>query len=171
MIPIAIRRAEPADVEAMVRMHIQAWRESYSALLSAQFFARQEELFAGRVRRHQEAIAAGEMQTWLAMDDGGIAGFAVAGPARDQDLAARLPLELYSIYCLQRVHGLGVGRALLDCAIGAAPAYLWVLEENPRAQRFYRKNGFEADGARQLLSGLWENLAEVRMVRQAGQPG
>jgi len=45
----------------------------------------------------------------------------------------------------------------------AVPAQLWVLEENPRARRFYERNGFLADGARVVDERL--NLAEVRHVR------
>lgn len=43
------------------------------------------------------------------------------------------------------------------------PAQLWVLEENPRARRFYERNGFIADGARCLQESL--SLTEVRHVR------
>lgn len=49
------------------------------------------------------------------------------------------------------------------CA-GDAPAYLWTVEQDPRAQAFYRRNGFVADGARRTTPE-WEDLAEVRMVR------
>lgn len=45
------------------------------------------------------------------------------------------------------VHGRGVGHALLHEAIGTAPAYLWVLDGNDRAIRFYERQGFRLDGA------------------------
>lgn len=61
-------------------------------------------------------------------------------------------------------YGMGVGQALLDAAIGDRPASLWVAEDNPRAQAFYRRNGFALDGARDTIERL-ENMAEVRMVR------
>jgi hypothetical protein len=49
-----------------------------------------------------------------------------------------------------------------------APATLWVADPNPRAQAFYRKNGFVADGTVKTE----DDVREVRMVRsiQAGTP-
>ncbi len=76
-------------------------------------------------------------------------------------------VELQVIYTLRRVHGLGVGQALVDAVIGNSAAFLWVLEDNPRAQAFYRKNGFQPDGTRQLLPPDWHELPEIRMVRAA----
>ncbi len=40
---------------------------------------------------------------------------------------------------------------------------LWVADPNPRAQAFYRKHGFVADGAVQVADGV----REIRMVREA----
>ncbi|MHA7200304.1 GNAT family N-acetyltransferase [Arthrobacter alkaliphilus] len=71
------------------------------------------------------------------------------------------------LYTLRRVHGLGVGQALVDAVIGNSAAFLWVLEDNPRAQAFYRKNGFRPDGTRELLPPEWHELPEIRMVRAA----
>ena len=41
---------------------------------------------------------------------------------------------------------------------------LHVHEQNPRAIAFYRRNGFEPDGAT-VVAEQWENLVEFRMVR------
>ena len=46
-------------------------------------------------------------------------------------------------------------------------AFLWVLEDNPRAQAFYARNSFGADGARDVLGADWHNLPEIRRVRPA----
>jgi len=59
-------------------------------------------------------------------------------------------LEIERIYVLQEYHGKKVGQLLYDKAIEIAyngeVAYVWlgVWEENPRAIRFYEKNGFVA---------------------------
>jgi ribosomal protein S18 acetylase RimI-like enzyme len=42
-----------------------------------------------------------------------------------------------------------------------------VAEDNPRAQAFYRRNGFVFTGARDTIED-WEGLPEVRMARPAG---
>lgn len=41
----------------------------------------------------------------------------------------------------------------------------WTAEDNPRARAFYARNGFTPDGARKVEPS-WEDLAEVRLVRQ-----
>ncbi|OUJ74592.1 GNAT family N-acetyltransferase [Hymenobacter crusticola] len=59
-------------------------------------------------------------------------------------------LEIERIYVLQAYHGQKVAQALYDQAMQLATAaqadYVWlgVWEENPRAIRFYQKNGFIA---------------------------
>ncbi|MFC8599798.1 GNAT family N-acetyltransferase [Isoptericola sp. NPDC057191] len=72
--------------------------------------------------------------------------------------------ELWLLYVLAAHHGTGAGQALLDTALPpGTPAQLWVAEANPRARRFYERNGFLPDGARFVDEGL--HLAEVRHVR------
>jgi ribosomal protein S18 acetylase RimI-like enzyme len=92
-------------------------------------------------------------------------GIASARDAPEEDRPCEVQLQV--IYTLRRVHGLGVGQALVDAVIGNSAAFLWVLEDNPRAQAFYRKNGFRPDGTRQLLPPEWHELPEIRMVRTA----
>ena len=59
-------------------------------------------------------------------------------------------LEIERIYVLKEFHGKKVGQILYDKAIELAKeknvAYIWlgVWEQNPRAIRFYEKNGFVA---------------------------
>ncbi|WP_253182714.1 GNAT family N-acetyltransferase [Arthrobacter sp. SW1] len=118
-----------------------------------------------RVEQHREALA-GSYRPTLAFDDAGVlVGMALAAASNDDDAPCGLELQL--IYALRRVHGTGVGQALLDAVIGKEAAYLWVLEDNPRAQAFYRRNGFVPDGKREILPEEWERLPEIRMVRAA----
>jgi hypothetical protein len=61
-------------------------------------------------------------------------------------------------------HGTGAGSALLEAVVDPEEsAALWVADPNPRAQAFYRKHGFVADGAAQVEDGM----REIRMVRTA----
>ena len=62
-------------------------------------------------------------------------------------------------------HGSGLGQRLLDTAIGARAAYLWILNENPRAERFYVRNGFEPDGTSMLCGPSWHFRPMFRMHR------
>lgn len=64
------------------------------------------------------------------------------------ELQDSISLEIERIYVLQEYHGKKVGQVLYEKAIQVAEDkkvdYVWlgVWEENPRAIRFYQKNGF-----------------------------
>ena len=59
----------------------------------------------------------------------------------------------------------GIAQALVARVLGDRPAFLWVLEANPRAIAFYKKLGFVPDGSRQFLTLDGKSLPEIRMVR------
>jgi len=69
------------------------------------------------------------------------------------EIQAADALEIERIYVVQAFYGRQVGQFLLDSAVAIArrkqKAYLWlgVWEKNPRARRFYEKNGFAAFGS------------------------
>ncbi|WP_258805053.1 GNAT family N-acetyltransferase [Pseudarthrobacter sp. NS4] len=164
-----LRQAVPEDAEALVRMHTLAHEECYTHLLSSDFFRARRASVHERAQRRREFLAGSAPRIVCEDTNGTIVGFADAGPGRDDD--GPVPLELYSIYTLRRTYGTGLGAVLLAAAVGEMPAYLWVLEDNPRAHAFYLKNGFRPDGRCALLPPEWENLPEIRMVRAAGPTG
>lgn len=158
-----LRHAAPEDAEAVVLMHTLAHEESYGHLLSPGFFAARRKAVPERVDRRRTYLN-GPGPRILALDSNNeLVGLADAGPGREQD--PPVPLELYSIFVLNRAQGSGLGKALLSAALGDSPAYLWVLEANARAQSFYRRQGFRFDGARGVLPSEWESVPELRMVR------
>jgi ribosomal protein S18 acetylase RimI-like enzyme len=96
----------------------------------------------------------------VAERDGELVGIAMSGPPLDA--AARWASQLYVLYVCAADHGTGAGPALLDAVVDPdESAALWVADPNPRAQAFYRKHGFVADGTTQVENGV----REVRMVR------
>lgn len=145
-----------------MRMHLQCHEEAYGRHLPPEFFAMRRASLPGRVENFRAALTAGDIPM-LAYDAGGLVGVAGSGAARDA--GAPVGLELRWIYTLERVLGCGVGQLLLDAVIGMRAAYLWVLEDNPRAQAFYARNGFAFDGAAKAMPPEWHSLPEVRMVR------
>ncbi|MCC9205558.1 GNAT family N-acetyltransferase [Arthrobacter sp. zg-Y769] len=166
-----IRRAAPGDAEDFVSVHLQSWRESYAHVLGEDVFLRRESDRSAAVEHRRAALAEQAadpaIRNWLAhSEDGRLLGFASAGPARDSDVDVLL--ELWSIYILAEAYGKGVGQALLEHAVGTEPAYVWVLEDNARAQSFYRRNGFVADGTSKDLPQVWAGtgMVEIRMVRR-----
>jgi ribosomal protein S18 acetylase RimI-like enzyme len=141
-------------------VNVASWRETYAHILSPGFLAALDvdavaERYARGIQSPTSAFVALEV-------DGEIRGYAAGGAPLSEDTPR--DLELYMLYQLSSEHGSGSGQALLDALLGDRPAFLWVAEENPRAIAFYRRNGFEPDGAREVAES-WEQLAEIRMVR------
>lgn len=160
----ALRPAVPADAEAGADLQIACWREVYGPLVGA-------DLLESRLHERQRwvdgwhsQLADGPPRT-VAVADGELIGFAVTGPTRDarKTSGAVSVSELFAIYTRQAWWGTGLGQALLEDVLPGGSTSLWVLEDNLRAQGFYRRNGFEPDGAREHYAGL--DAWELRMVR------
>ena len=96
----------------------------------------------------------------VAERDGELVGIAMSG--QPEDVTAAWVRQLYVLYVYAADHGTGAGEALLEAVLGSAePAELWVADPDPRAQAFYRKHGFAADGTARSGDGM----REIRMVR------
>lgn len=154
-----VRPAGPEDAGPLGTVQLACRRETYAGLLSPGLLdgQRAEDLVA----RWQRLLAELPGHTHLAEVDGEVVGFASTRPGEE---GSPRELELWGIYVRTAHHGVGLGQVLLDAAVGAEPAFLWVAEANDRAVAFYRRNGFAPDGARQVLAG-WDDLPVVRLVR------
>ena len=96
----------------------------------------------------------------VAQRDGELVGVAMSGPPLDA--GAAWVRQLYVLYVHAADHGTGAGPALLEAVVDPQEwVALWVADPNPRAQAFYRKHGFLADGTAQVEGGV----REIRMVR------
>ena len=159
---LVVRPARVRDVRQIARVHVRCWQETYRGLMpdavpgdpgfpAARVRMWTEVLTSGRYRRNRVAVAG---------RDGELAGIAMSGPP--EDAAAAWTRQLYVLYVCAADHGTGAGRALLDAVVDPEEsAALWVADPNPRAQAFYRKHGFVADGSSQVEGAV----REVRMVR------
>ena len=156
----AIRPATLADVDELGRLHVRCWEQTYSHILSPEALGRMTpEDMTTMWRRVVERAPA--MAQAVAEVDGELVGFASCGKSREADISARV--ELFFIYVLAEHHGSGIGQSLLEAL--ERPEVLWVAADNPRAQAFYRRNHFAADGATQTEEFFGEPIDEIRMVR------
>lgn len=163
---ISLRQATPEDAEAVMTLHMRCHEEAYGRHLPAEFFDQRRAGLAARIENFRDETAL-STRTTLAYDDGTLVGLAGGGTPREGNEGVDVELELNWIYTLERAYGSGAGQLLIDSVLGDHSALLWVLEDNPRAQAFYAKNGFVADGTRKLLPKSWHYLPEIRMVRPA----
>ena len=167
MTDLEVRRATPDDRGAVLGLMARAlgWRQGDP----------NAELFAWK----HEQSPFGSSPAWVALDglqlvgfrtfmrweferDGELVGIAMSGPPLDADAA--WTRQLYVLYVSATDHGTGAGLALLESVVDPAESTaLWVADPNPRAQAFYRKHGFVADGMTQVDGGV----QEIRMVRSA----
>ncbi len=166
----SIRHATAADIETLVRIHNQAWQETCAGKIPQH---RIDELSSTPERRERWATTIEraerdpEVHACIGFVDGEPAGFALAWPSAEPDAPREYELKL--LYTLQNAHGTGLGRGLVDAVLGDRAAWLWMLDDNPRAERFYEKLGFTRFEAPVMR---WPNAAkpDVRLARDAQGP-
>lgn len=140
-----LRPAGTDDLAALTRLHAASLRATHAAL--APQMPDGDEWHDAWTRRLQEP---GDL---IVADAGHVVGFAWTTPTPDFDDDPATVGQLRSLHVAAAARGTGVGRALLAearrrmRARGAVQATLWVVESNTKAQRFYRADGWAADGA------------------------
>lgn len=145
-----IRRARSADAPAIADVHVSAWRQAYTGLLPEDFIA---SLNVDRSRRRWEALlaeadgVATEVRYLVAENaESAVVGVCTVGVSRDDDLAGLGELRMINIH--PDWWGTGAAQVLLTAGeqhlsdMGFRDVYLWVLDGNERAQRFYVRRGW-----------------------------
>jgi ribosomal protein S18 acetylase RimI-like enzyme len=150
MSPITIKKASLADLERLQQIGRQTFQETFATGNSEENLAdylangfSQEKLTA-ELRNPHSAF-------YFAEQTGRVIGYLKVntGSAQTEPQTARA-LEIERIYVLQELQGKRVGQLLYEQALTLArqaqAEFVWlgVWEENPRAIRFYQKNGFVA---------------------------
>lgn len=140
---MTIRRATPADAEAIARVHVQAWQESYRELIpQAAIDARTVEM---RIAQWQNTLGRLDRPTFVAEQGGVISGFISGGPVLWSGLSTSC--EVSALYLLDAIKRRGAGRKLFGALVGELKARnftstgLWVLTGNTPARRFYEAMG------------------------------
>jgi GNAT superfamily N-acetyltransferase len=159
---LEVRRARPADAAAIAEVHVRTWQAAYEHVFGAEQLARITP--KQRLPMWKNILGASEVTAFVAADDGVVVGIATVGPSRDEDAQG----EVYAIYVEPKAWGSGAGPALMRACVAALKAgghpdaILWVLEDNPRARRFYEREGWSLDGERREGEHLGVQTAEIR---------
>ncbi len=163
-----VRDALASDADDIARVHVDAWRETYSGVFAEHHFSEDALIRRKQFWSEHLALTPRPRRMVVARRGGVTVGFATSGEASGPDaehgFPPARPLQLFTIYLLASAHGSGLGQKMLDAVLGESPAQLWVLRGNERAISFYRRNGFIADGA-EFADAADPNRVEVRMVR------
>lgn len=146
----------------MAHVTVRCWQETYRGLMPDAALD-DPALPAARERFWTTVLTDAryrENRVSVAERDGQLVGIAMSG--LPLDAAAAWARQLHVLYVYAADHGSGAGPALLEAVVHPEEsAALWVVDPNPRAQAFYRKHGFAADGSTQVEGGV----REIRMVR------
>jgi GNAT superfamily N-acetyltransferase len=164
---MAVRRARPEDAAAIAAVHVRTWQAAYEHVFGVERLAGldPERRRLGWERALTER--ADDDDVFVAEEDGEVVAFASTGPARDEPGEG----ELYAIYALPQAWGGGAATELMRSSLealrgrGFGGAILWVLEDNPRARRFYEREGWTldtAEWARKVEPHLGVDVVEVR---------
>ncbi|MDE2363481.1 MAG: GNAT family N-acetyltransferase [Hyphomicrobiales bacterium] len=138
----SIRRARPADADAIAAVHDEAWREAYRGIIPGRSL---EAMIARRGPGWWlSAIRRGSRMLVLEFDNR-VVGYVSYG--RNRVAAIPYAGEIFELYLAPAFQGVGLGERLFNAAREdlAAKGYfsviVWALLDNERALRFYKKMG------------------------------
>ncbi len=157
-----IRRATARDARSISRIQERGWQTAYRHVFPVAELDRGGFIEPARWRERLRRPPRGWV-TFVAARDKDVVGFASVGPSRDLPELG----ELYALYVDPSVWSAGAGRALIaeaerELASRYDEAALWVLEDNPRARRFYEHAGWQPDGARKAFDRWGVAAPELR---------
>ena len=147
---IKTRKATINDLEELQKIGKLTFNETFSSENSEENM--KEYLENGfSTEKLKTELADKDSEIYFAELDGKVIGYLKVNFGQTQtEIQDENTLEIERIYVLKEFHGKKVGQILSEKAIEISEqkqvAYVWlgVWEENPRAIRFYEKNGFVA---------------------------
>lgn len=147
---IIIKKASVADIPTLQQIGRQTFFETFAGSNTASDMQQYLDENFSEEKIHRE-ITHPDSQFFIAWDNDAPIGYLKINTGKAQtELQDDQSMEIERIYVLSAYHGRKVGQLLYDKALEVAVAlhktaiWLGVWEENPRAIRFYEKNGFVA---------------------------
>lgn len=163
---LEIRVLQPEDDRAAVsRVYEESWKYAYRGILPDAYL---DSLPTGQ---WADRIDTPGRRNLILVDGERVAGTSSISPSRFPEWADWG--EIISIYLLPEYLDKGYGGPLLTAAVnglrewGYSRIFLWVLEENARARRFYEKHGFRSGGVYLENAIGGKPLREVQYVYSA----
>lgn len=167
---IELREPRPEDAGAWAAFLVEEQRRTYGSQLPDGFGDR--DLSKGSIRLLEGAFAEpGDAVRRIAWHGDRILGVAAAtaGPAPWEVELGFLPApaerELGRLYVHADAHGTGLGHVLFDAVVDERPHYLWLIDGNARASRFYERRGFRHLDEQVSTGPSWGHIPMHRMLR------
>lgn len=174
--------AGPGDADALARVHVRAWRETYAGLLPGGYLAAMNPRLHARRWRHQLTRARAGEVVLAAEGVGGLVGYCAGAlsqaspsmgealgegePAEGAETVAAAEAEIHTLYIVRPAQRLGLGRRLMAgaaralAAQGARRLTIWALDGNIPAHAFYAQRGGRLIG-RRAVRGWGGGLTEA----------
>ncbi len=161
-----IREATELDAYGIARVHVDTWKTTYKGIVSDKFlnelsYNKREEMWSKFV--HDSAK--NKKYIFVAEDvNDGIIGFSTCGMERESD--NKSIGELYAIYILKEYQNKGIGKLLFNTVkeklkeLKFSSIFIWVLESNDQACRFYEAIGGKKLRDQEIVIG-GDTLREV----------
>ena len=156
---IEISPAELSDVPALANIARQTFTETFASANDPTEFAKYVEAAFDETKLLDEVRTEGSAFYFANINED-IAGYLklTIGEAQTERVPGRT-IEIERIYVLESMQGTGVGKALFEFALEKAESqqvdaiWLGVWEENPKAIRFYERQGFQPFGIHSFTIG------------------
>lgn len=164
-----IRLATLEDAPRCADIHGRSWMFAYGDIVGKELIenynARWPFVWAKMLENNTDTH-------YVILDGDAIVGFTSINPSRDADAPDGM-FELRGLYLDPDYIGKGYGKCAMDFVKSEASnrgynaVSLWVLEQNNRAKRFYKKAGFTPDGTKKN-SGLGDTQEERYFCELSG---
>ena len=167
-----LRPALPPDAPAIARLHAESWRRTYrgafsDAYLDGPVFEERATLWDQRMATPRD-----DQYVMLATEGDQLLGFACTFGNEDPTWGALLD----NLHTAEGFEGRGIGRRLLATSARWAEQhhpggfYLWVLDDNARARRFYEHLGATNEGPQPIATPDGGEVTQLRYVWHSLQP-
>lgn len=162
---ISYRKADIADAQQISLLFSQVYLHTYGVHgISKEFAIAVENQF--NIPRIKAEIAGEECNFWIATyDENPIAVLKIYRNKKCHNQSFTAP-EVHKLYMLNHFYGQGIAQQLLRKGeselrkVGEKKVWLWVLESNQRAIRFYEKENYQSIGKAnlQLSENTYTNI-------------
>ena len=148
------------DKKAISRIYEESWKTAYNGIIPQAYL---DSIQEGRWVSNLEKS---EWNTMVCVENGSCIGTSSFCKSRFKEYPEEG--EIISIYFLPEYWGKGYGRKLLESVLrelrqqGFNDVFLWVLEENIRARRFYESFGFKCTTDYRIDNIGGKEVREVR---------
>jgi GNAT superfamily N-acetyltransferase len=157
-------------------IHVAAWRSAYTAVMSKEYLAGLDPAAFGQRWETSLRDGSGGSTVLVAVRNDRVVAMCAVGPFRARDTPDDPTGELWMLNADPSAFGTGAAVTLHAAALqtladqGHRSAALWVVDRNPRARRFYDREGWAADGVERVDEVGGSPIHELRYVRDLAMP-